>query len=55
MKREQILLEGMTNTQVQHTKRLIDREASRRGITSHGKPRKAGTSGQHRAVKGGNK
>jgi hypothetical protein len=46
MKREQILLENMSDVQVKHTKAIIDREASRRHL--YGKPRKAGQSGQHK-------
>jgi hypothetical protein len=54
MKREHLFLEQLSDTQLAHTKNIVNREVARRAGDSErpGKmPRKAGTSGQHKAVR----
>jgi hypothetical protein len=53
MKREHLLLEQLSESQLQHTKNLVQREISRREHEQQvpGRVRKANQSGQHRAVR----
>ena len=47
MKREQLILQTMSDTQLDHAKRLLDREAKRRSDAPPAK-KASGKSGQHR-------
>jgi hypothetical protein len=56
MKREHLFLEQLSDTQLAHTQKIVNREVARRDSDRPGPgrmPRKAGTSGQHKAVKAG--